>query len=106
MTDKLFHLLGLCMRAGGMISGEQMSEQTIKRGRAYAALIDEGASDLAKKQMRSACENHGVPLLEIPADALGRAIGKPGRMAAAVTDQGFSNRMIQLYTDMKKPGVH
>jgi hypothetical protein len=41
-----------------------------------------------------ACRTHGVPLFE--ARDLGGAIGRPGRMAVAVLDEGFARRINEL----------
>lgn len=89
-------LLGLCARAGKLASGEAMCEKLIKSGGAHVALVDAGASDRAKKQMRDACAFAGVELFELAEGALGQAIGKPGRMAACVADVGFAKKLIQL----------
>ena len=37
-----------------------------------------------------------MPLLRTDAFALGDAIGKPGRMAAAITDAGMARRIMEL----------
>ncbi len=96
MIDKALGMLGLCTRAGRLKSGEAMCEQAIKRGGAFLLLVDAGASERSKKDLRNACEFAGVPLIELPEGALGRAIGKDGRMAACVTDRNFASRIAAL----------
>ena len=88
-------MLGLCARAGKLVSGEEMSVKAIRKGTALLAIIDEGASANAKKAMTDACRSADVKLVTMPEGQLGQAIGKPGRMAAAVRDAGFAERLIQ-----------
>ena len=90
------NMLGLCARAGRLITGEKACVQAIRAGGAYAAVLDGAASDNAVKAVSNACTSHGVPLVRAGANALGHAIGKPGRMAAAITDAGMAERFLAL----------
>ena len=94
--DRMLSLLGLCARAGKLITGEKACVQAIRGESAFAALLDGAASDNAVKAVGQACASHGVPLVRTGAYELGDAIGKPGRMAAGVTDAGFARRIIEL----------
>jgi ribosomal protein L30E len=94
--NPLHNFLGLCFRAGALKTGEAVCEQLAKSGGAYLLLVDGGASDRSKKAMRDACAFAGIQLIEVEPGALGKALGKPGRMAAAVTEKGFSEKLIQL----------
>ena len=94
--DRVLGMLGLCARAGKLITGEKACVQAIRSGAARAAVLDGAASDNAVKAVSQACQSHGVPLLRTETFALGEAIGKPSRMAAAVTDAGFAARLVAL----------
>lgn len=96
MTQKALNMLGICARAGALKSGEQICEQLLKRGTACLAIMDVGASEAAKKNIKNACQMHNITLLFAPDGALGHAIGKPGRMAVVVMDGGFAKRIIEL----------
>ena len=93
------NLLGLCRRAHRLVSGVPAVELALKRGEAMLVLLDAGASDNSKKSVRDACAFRGVQIREIPPGLLGDAVGRPGHMAAAVTDRGFSDRLNQLLID-------
>ena len=90
--NRACNMLGLCARAGRLVSGQQAVETALKAGKAKLVLVDEGASDGTKKALG------GVELIEMGEQALGNAIGRPGRMAAAVTDAPFAERIRQLLT--------
>ena len=94
--DRMLSLLGLCARAGKLITGEKACVQAIRSEGVFAALLDGAASDNAVKAVGQACQSHGVPLVRTGAFELGDAIGKPGRMAACVTDAGFARQLIEL----------
>ena len=94
--DRLLGMLGLCARAGKLITGEKACVQAVRGGGAFAAVLDGAASDNAVKALTQACESHGVPLLRTEPFALGDAVGKSSRMAVAVTDPRMARRIIEL----------
>ena len=96
--NPLLGMLGLCARAGRLITGEKACVQAVRGGSAFAVVLDGAASENAVKAVSRACETHGVPLVRTGAYALGDAIGKPDRMAAAITDARMAARIIELST--------
>ena len=94
--DRMLNMLGLCARAGRLVTGEKACVQAIRAGGAHAALLDSAASLNAVKALTDACNSHGVPLVRTREYALGDAIGKPGRMAAVITDARMAARIIEL----------
>lgn len=89
-------LLGLAMRAGQVISGDDMTERTVRGGHAALVLLDAGASARTRDKYESLCERRGVPLFIISEDALGQAIGKDGRMVAAMRRGPFTKQIEAL----------
>lgn len=94
--NRAMGLLGLCARAGALVTGEKACEQMIRSGRACAAVLDGAASPNAVKAIGNACRTYRVPLARTGEYALGDAVGKPGRMAAVITDAGLARRFIEL----------
>ena len=94
--NRMLNMLGLCMRAGKIISGEKACVQAIRAGAACAVVLDKAAAKNATKAVTDACNYHQVPLIYSPEDELGYAIGKPGRMVAAITDPSLADRILQL----------
>ena len=89
-------MLGLCARAGKLISGEKICLQSIRAGSVYAVLLDASAAKNAVKSITDACAYHNVTLITAPADQLGDAIGKPGRMVVGITDRKLAERVVEL----------
>ena len=94
--DDFFFMLGLAMRAGQLTFGEDGVKKAIASGGAKLVLLDAGASENTKKRMRDSCAYYGVQLAETAADRLGYAVGKPGRMSAAVNAGGICDKLISL----------
>ena len=94
--NRALSMLGLCARAGRLVTGEKACVQAIRAGSVYVMLLDGAASENAVKAVGQACRTHGVPLVRTGEYELGDAIGKPGRMAAGVTDAKMAQRIIEL----------
>lgn len=97
MADKAIPgLLGLATRAGQLLTGADRAAEMARRGEAKLILVDEAASDNTRKRLSDSMQAHQVPCLILQEDLLGRAIGKPGIMAAAMTTGGITQRVLQL----------
>lgn len=94
--NRMLNMLGLCMRAGRLVSGEKACVQAIRAGGACVVILDAAAARNAVKSVSDACAFRNVPLLTAPENALGDAIGKPGRMVVAITDPSFADRILKL----------
>ena len=88
-------MLGLCARAGRLAYGEPATVAAVRSKAACIAVIDEAAGPNTRKSVTDACSTHNVPLFA--AKDVGKAIGKPGRMAVAVLDEGFARRISELF---------
>lgn len=94
--NRMLNMLGLCMRAGRIISGEKACVQAVRAGGACAVVLDRAAAKNAVKAVSDACTYYEVPLIYAPENELGAAIGKPGRMVAAITDPSMADRILEL----------
>ena len=104
---KFYGLLGLCARAGKIVSGEKNVETLVKQGGAEMVLVDGGISETGMKSVTDACRYVGITWFVTGPGELGPAIGKPGRMTAAVTEKGFAQRLAVLARDTQSDaGVH
>ena len=92
--------LGFAMRAGKCIAGDFACERAVKRGGACLIALDTEASSATKERYFGMCERAGIPCVTIV--DMGQAIGKAGRMVAAVTDERFA----QMILGASAPGNH
>lgn len=94
--DAFYSLLGIALRAGALTLGTDAVLGAIASGSADMVLLDAAASQNTKKKFRDSCAFYGVELFETEQDRLGWAVGKPGRMCAAVTKGGLSAKLREL----------
>ncbi len=89
--NKIYGYLGLAARGRKLVSGEFMTEKTVKEGSARLVILAEDASDNTKKMFGNMCEFYQVPLYTMSnKELLGHAIGKQIRASLAVTDDGLA----------------
>ena len=95
-NDAFFSMLGIAMRAGALSLGEDGVLKAIASGKAGLVLVDAGASDNTKKRFADSCAYYGVRLKATQAGRLSAAIGRSGRMSAAVKAGGLCDKLISL----------
>lgn len=91
MRDKRLNMLGIAMKAGKVVSGEDMTMESIKARRAYLVIIAADASDNTKKLFYDKCRYYRIPVTEYGTKSeLGWAIGKAERSSVAIEDKGLA----------------
>ncbi|MEI7026332.1 L7Ae/L30e/S12e/Gadd45 family ribosomal protein [Paenibacillus sp. y28] len=91
MNPKTKSYLGLAMRAGKLVTGDEGVLKAVRSGEARLVLIAEDAAGNARKKFTDKCSHYGVQLLEAGSRFdLGACIGKPERVVVAVCDAGFA----------------
>ena len=94
--DGVLQLLGLAQRAGGVKSGEFMTETTVKEGKSYLVIVATDASDNTKKQFRDMCAFRDVPYREYAdKELLGHSIGKEFRASCSVTNESLADEIVK-----------
>ncbi len=97
--SKALSTLGLCARAKGLVSGEEMTEQAVKSGKAELLFLALDASANTTKKFRNLAESYEIPLIEIrDRETLGGAIGKEFRASAAVIDPNFASLLLAAFS--------
>ena len=86
-------LMGLCVRAGQAVFGEEGCRKSITGGQCGVLLLDGGISENSRKRYEDLCEYTETKMAILPAGLLGDATGKPGT-AMAVKQGSFSEQMI------------
>ena len=92
--NKVYSLLGLCMRAGKVRSGEFATMEAIRKKTAQMVIVSLDASDNTTKQFSDKCKYYDVPIVFFgDMEKLGHAIGKDVRTSLAITDKGLSESL-------------
>ncbi|GAA0365388.1 YlxQ family RNA-binding protein [Bacillus horti] len=97
MNQQGFQLLGLAMRAGKVISGEEIVITGIRKGQVKLVFLSQDASENTAKKVLDKAKTYQVSVTTVPTrDVLGRAIGKDQRVVVGVTDLGFARKLYSL----------
>ena len=99
-NNKILSFIGICMKAGHLVSGEFSVEKAVKSGHAWLVLVAADASANSKKQYTNMCTYYQVPLYFISSkEELGHALGKEYRASLAVQDENMAKALIKKLQD-------
>lgn len=102
----LYNLLGMCRKAGRLVSGSEMVEAAIKSKEAVLIIIAEDIGDSMLKKFSDKAEFYNVNTVRFGSkDLIGQSIGKGPRSAVAITDKGFAQSFLRKY-QTQHPGVN
>lgn len=94
--DNALRMVGIATKAGQTASGEFMTENAVKSGKAALVILAGDASDNTKKKFKNMCEFYDVPIrIYSTKDELGHAMGKEFRASMAVTDEGLAQTILK-----------
>ena len=91
---RLCGLMGLCVRAGQAVFGEDGCRKAIANGECGILLADEGMSENTRKRYEGLCEREEVLMKELPEGLLEEATGRPG-VAMAIKTGSFAEQIIR-----------
>ncbi len=101
--NKVYSLLGLAYRSRNLVSGEFMTEKTVKEGKAVLVIVSNDASDNTKKMFENMCVHYKVPLVFYGTkEEIGQAMGKEIRASLAIIDQGFAETVKKQIDEQEK----
>ena len=95
--QKIHSLLGIAMRAGKLVSGEDGTMIDLKKGKLNLVIVAEDASNNTKKLFKDKSSFRHVNCIELSTKSdLGISIGKDSRAVIGIKDIGFANKIIKL----------
>ncbi|CDQ40077.1 MULTISPECIES: L7Ae/L30e/S12e/Gadd45 family ribosomal protein [Virgibacillus] len=95
--NKYLNLIGLAFRAGKCSIGEDSILKHIRSNRAKLVLIANDVGPQTKKKLTDKCKSYNVPFAIVDdRDTLSNAIGKTHRVAIAILDAGFADKIRSL----------
>ena len=92
---KVRGLMGLCVRAGQGVFGEEGCRKAVTSGQCGILLADAGISENSRKRYEDLCKKAGIIMVVLPEGLLEDATGKPG-VAMAVRQGTFSEQLISI----------
>ena len=104
--NDLYNLLGLCQRAGKLVSGGDTVETAIRSGKSVLLILTEDIGDSMKKRYTDKASFYKVEVLFFgDKNSMGHSIGKGPRSAVVITDKGFAESFKKKYFTIH-PGVN
>lgn len=91
--EKILGALGLAKRAGKLVTGAEMCEETIRAGKAVLTLLCSDMSENSHKKLHAALRNSDSPYITLTSgkETLAGRFGKKAFVVSCViTDEGFA----------------
>jgi len=97
MNERIYSFIGLAMKAGELVSGEEACERAIKKNKVKLIIVAEDSSEKSKKNYRDMCDYRNIRIEFFgEKEKLGKSIGKETRAVIAIIEKGFAKRLSEL----------
>jgi len=97
MKSNYLNILGLAFRAGKCSTGEEVIIKAIQRNKANLILIANDTGKQTFKKLTNKCTYYNVPYIVVDdRETLSQAIGQSKRVAVAISDKGFAEKLQTL----------
>ncbi|GAB2563205.1 L7Ae/L30e/S12e/Gadd45 family ribosomal protein [Gracilibacillus alcaliphilus] len=91
------NLLGIATRAGKCTFGEEQIVKEIQSKKSKLVLIASDIGDQTRKKLTDKCTSYQIPVFFVDdRDTLSQAVGKSGRVAVSIHENGFAKKLIAL----------
>ena len=88
--DKILSNLGLCQKARGVITGDELVVDAIRQGKVFFVFLANDAGTNTSKKIKDKAKFYNVEVDEsYSSSELSLAIGKNNRMVLGITDKNF-----------------
>ena len=99
--NRIYSLLGLAMKAGKIVTGEDAVRDSIKHSKTKLLIIATDASDNTKKRFINSATFYNTEYFVFgEKEPLSRMIGKTDRAVVAVNDAGFASSIKKMIVDL------
>ncbi|MDR0879317.1 MAG: ribosomal L7Ae/L30e/S12e/Gadd45 family protein [Clostridioides sp.] len=97
INKKAVSLIGLAMRAGKVVSGDDTTLIELKKNKLKLVIIAEDASDNTKKLFKDKSSYRQIPyVICMSKNEIGLMIGKSPRAVMGIKDRGFADKIKSL----------
>lgn len=93
-------MIGLAKRAGKVVTGAEICEAAIKKGKSKLIIIAGDISENGRKSITDACKYYKVKFIEYADKSrLGKITGSEARAVVSVNDVGFAQAVLDKYAE-------
>ena len=101
MLNKVYSMLGLCMKAGKIAYGSDMCEEKIKYKKISMLIVAEDASENTKERFKKLCKDKIQFVIFGSIEDLSKCIGKENKAVIGIQDAGFGNKIYDMVRELK-----
>ena len=102
MNEPIYRLLGLCMKAGRLLSGSEQIKTAVKDGKGILLILAEDSSERTKEEYIRLAKLSGITWRIFgEKEKLGHAVGKGIRAAILISDSGLGMSLLQRIDTLK-----
>lgn len=106
MINRVYSMMGLCMKAGKLAYGSDMCEEKIKNAQVKLLVVAENASDNTKRKFENLCNVNGIDFIFFGTiDLISHSIGKDNKAIVAILDEGFATRIKEMLKEIKGANI-
>lgn len=103
MINKIYSMLGLCMKAGKIVCGADVCIDNIKKKKAFLTIIAEDASQNTKEKFIKLSEEYEIQNIVFgEKDYLSKAVGKVDKVVFAIVDKNFADKIMKLLKEIRE----
>ncbi|MEJ8554447.1 L7Ae/L30e/S12e/Gadd45 family ribosomal protein [Tepidibacter sp. Z1-5] len=97
MKNKILSLLGIILRSGNLVSGDDTTLSDLKKGKIKLIIIANDASENTKKLFKDKSEYRNVPyIIDFTKEELGKSIGKSSRAVIGIKSDQFAMKIKEI----------
>ncbi|MDR0979062.1 MAG: ribosomal L7Ae/L30e/S12e/Gadd45 family protein [Lachnospiraceae bacterium] len=97
VISKVYGLLGLCTKAGGLVSGTDICIETIDKRKARLLLVATDAAERTKENFKYLANQKNVTYLEFGTiEELSKSIGKNNKAVICITNKNLAQEVEKI----------
>lgn len=100
VNNNYLNLIGLAYRARKCVIGEEAIVKAIQGRKAKLLVLASDIGKQSKKKITDKCTTYNIPyIIADQREVLSGAIGQTGRVAIAILDKGFSEKIASYFAN-------
>lgn len=96
MTNKIYGLLGICAKAGDLVSGTDITIEIVEKKKAKLVIVAKDCSEKTIKNMKFVCDKNNVPIhIFGEIENLSKSIGKSNRGVIGIKNENIAKEIVK-----------
>lgn len=97
MTNKVYGLLGICAKAGGLVSGTDVTVENVEKKKTKLVIVAMDCSEKTKKNMNFVCKKCAVPIHFFGTiEDISKSIGKKNRGIIGINNENLAREITKI----------